>query len=144
MIYKIKIKDLKTGKEDFVIMGNSYKSFEEHFVNIISHWTEKWHYESEDKYAKCYGRTINKEILSMWQSIDKFVSFGGLKMAYEEKYDKNVEEHNKSDGNVACKYLKDINWIPSNKSFIKRLLKENRVISQKELNEIGTPTMCKR
>lgn len=135
MIYKIKIKDKKSGEEDFVIMGDSYKSFKDHLVNIIDHWTEKWHYENEDKHAKCFGRTLNKEILEIWYSNDKFVSFGGLKMAYKEKYDGYVEEHNKSDNNEACKYLKDIRWKIEGREFINLLLKENRVISKDELKK---------
>ena len=134
MIYKIKIKDKKTGEEDFVIMGDSYKSFREHFGDIVSHWTKKWHYASEDKYAECYGRTIIKEILEVRFSKDKFVSFGGLKMCYEENYDKKVGEHNKSGTYKPCKYLKDINWKLESKEFIEVLLKEKRVISEEELN----------
>ena len=93
MIYKIKIKDKKTGEEDFVIMGDSYKSFKEHLVDVISHWTEKWHYASGDKYADCFGRTMTKEVLEVWYSKSKFVSFGGLKMCYVDNYDEKVGEH---------------------------------------------------
>ena len=63
MIYKIKIQDIATKEEDFVIMGDSYKSFREHFIDIISHWTERWYYANEGKYAECFGRTIRKNIL---------------------------------------------------------------------------------
>ena len=136
MIYKIKIKDKETGEEDFVIMGDSYKSFKEHFVNIISYWTDKWHYESEDKYAKCFGKTIKKDILEIWYADTNFVSFGGLKMAYEENYDKEVEAHNKSDNYKPCKYLKDINWRLKDKKFIDLLLKENQVISDGMVKEL--------
>ncbi len=134
MIYKIKIKDKKTGEEDFVIMGDSYKTFKAHFQDIVSHWTEKWHYATEDKYSECFGRTITKHILEVWHSKSKFVSFGGLKMAYEKDYDEKVEEHNKSDSYLPCKSLRHINWILKDKEFIKVLLKERRVISKKELD----------
>jgi len=128
MIYKIKIKDKNTGEEDFVIMGDSYKSFKEHFVNIISSWTEKWHYASDEPHAECYGRTINREILEIWYSNNKFVSFGGLKMCYEEKYNQKVKEHNENGNSEGCKYLEDIKWKLEDKEFIRLLLKENRVI----------------
>ena len=144
MIYKIKIKDRETGEEDFIIMGDSYKPFKDHLVNIISHWTIRWHYESEEKYAKCFGRTISKEILQIWFSPNKFVSFGGLKMAYLENYDKEVESHNKSGGYVSCKYLKDINWKLEDKKFIDLLMKENRVISEEELNQHKTNKKWKK
>ncbi len=133
MIYKIKIKDKKTGDEAWIIMGDSYKSFKEHFINVISYWTDKWHYASEDKYAKCFGRTINKEILEIWFAKDNFVSWGGLKMAYLENYDVEVEKHNQSGSYKPCKYLKDIKWSLESKEFINLLLKENRVISEEEL-----------
>ena len=144
MIYKIKIKDKKTGEEDFVIMGDSYKTFKAHFQDIISHWTEKWYYESEDKYAKCFGRTITKEILGIWYSKNKFVAYGGLKMAYEKDYDKKVEEHNKYGNYGACKYLKDIKWSIEENEFIKLLLKEHRVISEDELNSKTTSKVIKK
>jgi predicted TIM-barrel fold metal-dependent hydrolase len=137
MIFKIKIKDKKTGEEDYVIMGDSYKSFKDHFINIISHWTKKWHYQDDSQHSKCFGRTINKEILEIWQSDENFVSFGGLKMAYEENYDKEVEQHNRnSRREVTCKYLKDIKWELQSQDFIRLLLKENRVISEEELKAL--------
>ncbi len=135
MIYKIKIKDKKTGEEDFVIMGDSYKTFKDHFVNVISYWTEKWHYADEGEHAECFGRTITKEILEVWYSKSKFVSFGGLKMCYLENYDEKVGEHNKSDSYPVCKYLKDINWKSEEKGFIDLLLREHRVISEEQLKE---------
>ena len=136
MIYKIKIKDKKTEQEDFVIMGNSYKSFEEHFKDIISHWTGKWHYENKDKHAKCFGRTINKEILEISYSKDKFVSFGGLKMAAESVYDEKVEDHNKSENSSPCKSLRHIHWKLKDNDFILGLLKRSRVISEEALKEL--------
>ncbi len=136
MIYKIKIRDEETKEEYFVIMGDSYKPFRDHFGDIISSWTKKWHYESEDRHAHCFGRTIDKEILEVWYSKDKFVSFGGLKMTSEKNYDKRVEEHNKDGGSLACKYLKDINWKLEDNKFIHFLLKEKRVISREELRNL--------
>lgn len=136
MIYKIKIQDIATKEEDFVIMGDSYKDFEEHFKDIISHWTERWHYADEGKYAECYGRTIRKNILEIYYSKEKFVSFGGLKMAYIKNYDKEIEEHNRFGNYPKCKMLKDIMWIKREDTFIQRLLKENRVISPGLLVEL--------
>lgn len=136
MIYKIKIQDIATKEEDFVIMGDSYKSFEEHFTDIISHWTEQWHYADEGKYAECYGRTIKKNILEIYYSKEKFVSFGGLKMAYIKNYDKEVEEHNRFGNYPKCKFLKDIEWTKQGDIFIQRLLKSNRVISHGLLLEL--------
>ncbi len=137
MIYKIKIKDKRTKEEDFIIMGDSYKSFKEHLIDIISHFTTTWHYESEDRHAHCFGRTIMVEFLEVWYSKDKFVSFGGLKMCYEKNYDKKVEGHNQSEGYPACKYLKDIKWRLEDKKFIDLLMKENRVITEEELETLS-------
>lgn len=137
MIYKIKIKDKTTGEEDFVIMGDSYKDFRDHFQDVISHWTDKWHYADERKHSKCFGRTIDKEILEIWYSKDRFVSFGGLKMCYEENYDKKVEEHNKAGTYEPCKRLGEIRWLFEDKDFIRCLLKNHRVISEEELKEFG-------
>lgn len=139
MIYKIKIRDKETNEEDFIIMGSSYKPFKAHFVNVMSSWTKEWHYASEDKYAECYGRTITKEILEIYSSTTKFVSFGGLKMCYEEDYDKEVTEHNKSPAYSPCKYLKSIKWKKEDQVFIDNLLKENRVIGEEELKEVHKP-----
>jgi len=131
MIYKIKIRNKETGEEHFVIMGDSYKPFIDHFGDIISSWTKKWHYASEDKYAECYGRTITREILEVWYSNDKFVSFGGLKMCHIDNYDKNVGEHNQNTNkDFTCKYLKDIKWRLEDEEFIKKLLKQKRVIKK--------------
>lgn len=134
MIYKIKIRELDTEKEDFIIMGNSYKRFEDHFRDIVSHFTEKWHYESPQQYTKCLGRTMKVEFLQLWKSKDKFVSFGGLKMAYEENYDSKVEEHNKSDSYPPCKYLKDIKFEMDN-TYLAKLIKDNRIIKAIEIKE---------
>lgn len=137
MMYKIKIKDKATGEIDYVIMGDSYKGFMQHFSDIISHWTKEWHYASEDKHAECFGRTITKEILTVYSSIEKFVSFGGLKMCYQEDYDKKVEEHNGAGENYdARKKLGEINWNGEHPRFIRVLLKENRVISEQELDAL--------
>ena len=138
MIYKIKIKDKESGEIDYVIMGDSYKGFRDHFQDVISHWTEKWHYASEDKHAECFGRTINKEILTIYSSTDRFVSFGGLKMCYQENYDEKVEGHNKSGNSDACKRLGEINWNGESAKFIQTLLKQNRVISEEQLNNAQT------
>lgn len=135
MIYKIKIKDKKTREEDFIMMGDSYKSFKDHLINIISYWTEEWHYEDESKHSNCFGRTISKEIIEIWYNECEFVSFGGLKMCYEKDYDKKVEEHNQSTTYKPVKYLKDITWELESQEFIRLLLKENRVISEEELKE---------
>lgn len=137
MIYKIRIKDKKSGEIDYVIMGDSYKNFRDHFQDIISHWTEKWHYASEDKHAECFGRTITREILGIYSSNENFVSFGGLKMCYQEDYDDRVEEHNGAGNKYnACKRLQEINWDGENKKFIETLLKQNRVISEQELDAL--------
>lgn len=139
MIYKIKIKDKKTGEEDFIIMGDSYKPFTEHFADIISSFTEKWHYASDDKYAECFGRTLTSDFLELYVANGKFVSFGGLKMCYEENYNKEVEEHNenarKYKNHKLCPHLENLSWRKDN-DLLKSLLKQSRVISEGELIEL--------
>lgn len=127
MIYKIKIKNKRTGEENFIIMGDSYKTFKEHFVDIISRFTEKWYYENEDKHAKCLGRTLEVEFLELFKSKNRFVSFGGLKMTYEENYDSEVSQHNLSNNYPACKYLKDIGWVKDEQQLSEQLT-VNRVL----------------
>ncbi len=135
MIYKIKIKNKKTGEEDFIIMGDSYKGFRDHFGDIISYFTEEWHYASEDKYAECFGRTLTIEFLEIYSSKSRFVSFGGLKMCYEKDYNKKVKEHNENGNYEGCKFLENIHFVKEHPNFLKSLLKEKRVISEEELNQ---------
>ena len=127
MIYKIKIRYKEDGEECFVITGDSYKSFEDHFVNIVDSFTKKWHYKDSSKHSECLGRTLRVDFLELWRSKNRFVSFGGLKMAFEENYDKEVSKHNKSNNYLACKYLKDINWVKDDE-LLSDLLELNRVI----------------
>ena len=137
MIYKIKIKDKESGEIDYVIMGDSYKEFREHFTDIISHWTEKWHYASEEKYAECFGRTINKEVLEIWKADSNFVSFGGLKMCHEKIYNQKVKEHNENGNYDGCEWLENLHFIKQHDNFTKALLKEKRVITEDELKDFA-------
>lgn len=127
MIYKLKLRNLQSGEEYFAIMGNSYKPFEAHFVDIVSNFTKKWIYESEDKYAKCLGRTLTMEFLELWKSKEKFVSFGGLKFTPEENYDSKVDEHNESNSYPRCKHLKYIEFV-QDQEYLQKLLKQSRII----------------
>lgn len=135
MIYKIKIRDRKTGEEYFIVMGDSYKPFRDHFTDVVSYFTEKWHYASEDKHAECFGRTLTKEFLEVWSSKARFVSFGGLKMCAEEDYNEKVKEHNKKGNYEKCRFLEDIHFVIEHPSFLKTLLKEKRVVSEEELKK---------
>lgn len=139
MIYKIKIKDRETGEENFVIMGDSYKPFKDHFIDIISHWTKNWHYESEEQYAKCFGRTLKFDLMTLYVAKGKFVSYGGLKMSYEDNYNKEVDEHNKYSKEhktySLCPHLENLSW-REDKDLLKSLIKQSRVISEEELERL--------
>ena len=135
MTYKVKIRNLQSGKEYFAIMGDSYKPFEDHFVNIVSSFTKKWIYESEDKHAKCFGRTLTMEFLEIWKAKGKFVSFGGLKFTPEENYDSKVDEHNNSKSYPRCKHLKDINFI-QDLEYLPKLIKQNRILKESEITAL--------
>lgn len=128
-IFKIKIRDKKTKEGDFIIMGDSYKPFNAHFLDIIGSFTDDWIYNDTppDKKRPCLGRVLSVEFLEIQTAKEKFVSFGGLKMAYEQNYDKLVEEHNKNVVGEACKYLKDITFVPMDVEILHQLLKDNRV-----------------
>ena len=128
-IVKIKYKVLDTGEEKVLIMGNSYKSFELHFQDIISGFTKKWVYDdSPQGNGRCLGRTLTIDILEMYEANEKFVSFGGLKSCGEKFYDAEVEEHNKNTEGDACKRLSEINFVPMNPKVMQLLLSHNRII----------------
>jgi hypothetical protein len=128
-IFRIKIRDKKKNEEDFIIMGDSYKSFNQHFLDVIGMFTENWVYNDTppEKKGPCLGRVLSVEFIEIQTAKERFVSFGGPKMVYEQNYDKLVEEHNKNVVGEACKYLKDVTFVPMDVEILHQLLKDCRV-----------------
>lgn len=128
-IFKIKIEDKATREKDFIISGDNYKLFEDHFLDIVSRFTDKWVYDdSPEGKGKCLGRRMNVKFLEIYEAKERFVSYGGLKMAYEHKYDKEVEAHNKNGNYEACKYLRHIKFEKKPQAYLNKLLKSCRVM----------------
>ena len=129
-IFKIKIRE--ESKDKFIIMGDSYKKFEDHFSDLIGSFTKRWCYDdSPEGKGNCLGRTINIEFLEIYSAKGKFVSFGGLKWASEETYDSEVEQHNINSKGMYCPYLRHLDFSPtSDILFLNDLLSSNRVISE--------------
>lgn len=131
-IFRIKIQNKETGKEDFIIMGDNYKLFEDH---LVSWFASKWIYDdSPEGKGRCLGRELKFRFLEIYEAKERFVSFGGLKMAYEENYDKEVEEHNQKGNYGPCKYLRHIQFLKKSQDYLTQLLKNCRV---KEEEQIG-------
>jgi hypothetical protein len=127
-IYKIRIQDKETKKYNWIIMGDSYKPFEDHFLNIVGHFEKEWKYDDTPQgKGKCLGRTLTHKFISLEKADERFVSFGGLKMAYAEIYNEKVEEHNKNVVGNACKRLEEIRFEPDDK-YLNKLLLECSVI----------------
>lgn len=127
-IFKIDVENKKSGKIFSLILGDSYKSFEEHLQDIVSIYTEKWLYVDTQK-GKCLGRKLEINILGIYESKDKFVSFGGLKACPSKVYDKEVEKHNKhSKGKDKCKPLKYIDFIKKSQKYMNNILSKLRII----------------
>jgi hypothetical protein len=123
-IFKIKLRDKATGETWSFIMGDSYKPFEAHFLDLVNHLTKKWLYDdSEAGKGKCLGREMKAQFLEIYQANHKFVSFGGLKWANEATYDEKVAEHN-SHSEDTCRYLKDIEFKKLDQAFLNKLLRE--------------------
>ena len=132
-IFKLKIKD-EEGKEKFIIMGDSYKKFEEHFSDLVSTYTKRWHYDdSKEGKGKCLGRTLDIEILEIWYSESEFVSYGGVKWCLEEVYDNEVEDHNIHSRQKYCPYLRHIKFVMKPKEYLDELLKKNGVKKKEDI-----------
>ncbi len=133
-MFKIKIRNKKTGKEDFIYMGDNYKPFEDHFLDIVNSFNDKWIYDdSAGGKGRCLGRTLTIEFLEIYEAKERFPSYGGPKMIYEQNYDKHVQDHNQQGNYEACKYLKDITFDAMNKTvFLQRLLRNCHVILKEE------------
>ena len=128
-IFKIKIQEKKTGNIDIVYMGDNYKPFEAHLLDIINSFTDNWKYDNTPECkGRCLGRTLTVDFIEVAMAKDRYPSYGGPKLIYEEHYDKHVEEHNRKGNYDACKYLKDLNFEPLGIDFIRKLLKKNHVI----------------
>src|SRR4030042_490357 len=134
-VIKIKIRNKKTGKENIIFMGDNYKPFEDHFLDIINSFNDKWIYDdTPERKGRCLGRTLTVDFVEMFEAKEIFPSFGGPKMIYEQNYDKHVQEHNQSGSYSACKYLKDMIFEPVDKNVLDRLLQKCHVII-KETNK---------
>ena len=139
-IFKLKVK-VKDGSEKpfYLIMGDNYKRFEDHFVDITSHYTDKWHYDdTPEGKGKCLGRTLKVEFIELLEAKERFVGFGGLKCCSEESYNSHVEEHNKNGtAYKPCKRIEEINFKP-NLALLKELIASHRIIKLNDGND-GIP-----
>lgn len=111
-IFKLILEDKKSKEKTILIMGDNYKRFEDHFLDLVSHYTEKWDYDdSPEGKGKCNGRVMEVDFLDLFESNERFVSFGGLKWTTEERYNGYVKEHNsKGSAYKPCKRLEEIQF----------------------------------
>lgn len=138
-IFKVKIRFKESGKETFIIMGDSYKSFEEHFLDVVNSFTKRWIYDdSPEGKGRCLGREMEIQFLELYESRGKFVSYGGLKYADVSVYDTEVEEHNSNSHDSYCPYLRHITFKQLDDATLRRLLNHCQVIQEVQVeNRIG-------
>lgn len=135
-VMMIKIRDKKTENEQVILMGDNYKPFEEHFLDIINMFTENWKYDDTPQGAgRCLGRILTVDFLEMFEANERYPSYGGPKMIHVDNYDKQVQDHNRNGDYKACKYLKDIRFTPVDKKVLEDLLKNCNVIDEKAIEQ---------
>ncbi len=120
-IVKVKLKDKETGKEGIIVMGNNYRSFDEHFSELIDHYTDKWEMGR--------GRTLKVEVVEMSEANERFVSMDCPKWKGLFNYNEKVIKHNQAYPDYPCKQLFDIKFIPIKSEGVKKMLTVRQVIN---------------
>ena len=131
-VFKLVFKDLESKDTIALIMGDNYKRFEDHFLDLINWQTKEWKYDdTPEGKGKCLGRVMKVEYLDLFEAKERFVGFGGLKWSSIDNYNLRVAEHNK-EGTAykPCKRIEEIKFTP-NRQLLEKLQKEYRVILTK-------------
>ena len=134
-IFKLVFKDLESKDIITLIMGDNYKRFEDHFLDLVSRQTKEWRYD--DGKGKCLGRILKVEFLDLFEAKERFVGFGGLKWTAIENYNSEVAQHNeKGTAYKPCKRIEEIKFTPK-RELLESLQKVYEVmpINKKEIKQ---------
>jgi len=109
-----------------LVSGDNYKSFEDHFVDLIDVFTKEWIYKKN----KCLGRILKIDIRQIWEAKSRFVNFGGLKWCEDIDYNAKVKECNIHS--LCCEYLENLVFKQTSLKYLQNLLEKKQVLQTEE------------